>query len=753
MNDNESNHLENINTIVQNSIEEYISEFFETITTQLNILAESRNKKSSLSTSRHCDIRPGLNPLNLNIIIDRLFHIKKQKLSKEFRQKLDKINRYAKNNKIDLEVYLDTNQYAKSLHELMRKIDNFSEEIKSQLETSNNLRNEKISQSYERLTDFSSDTETYQQSKFLPKKRCRELYRDLKQLVQNESYSSEDENAEPINCKTVLHRSNSDSEIHNFFIDLDTIQPKNHASPNCDYDSYSSSFSSSIDSLFNYTSSSLGDESFNLYPADDDENNDRMILDGDENNTPKEAEPLGLSNQEKHDKQNMDEDENDDCIIVESTNKVMVHPKLDKIIKLIELLPKFNSSQSQKRTMPVHLNMRVLALKNPTKHEWKLGKIVRIFDFTEVQTEECKEGIIFQNEKVINLIKSKKYRVLFDSDTDSKNDSNDTSSCGSSSSSSSDSNSDSSSHGSTNSSQLGKKKRKKSKKTSGFRLHAKKVTLAPKSDRKPIQKQKKLINCCADLEADSVAFLHDYDDIAPSGTLGWYCHTRVVTLLKINVLEKKEKLYAEEYMCSGTVIEMASQTNLHRCLILFDNGVTQYVKPSLLFPIFDLYSYPYNRFHPDHTEFLNYYFKMFPQRVMIRLGPDTKINVFLNKKWEVARVIDTDCSLVKIEFSVRLFTENRSDSIRKRTFALTFYRGSFSLYQIYEATLKKITQTKNTVNLSDIEKYVLDKRDLNTKDSLTTDTGTMSIFSSTIIPFKEPVHSKSKFQYILKKTP
>jgi hypothetical protein len=123
------------------------------------------------------------------------------------------------------------------------------------------------------------------------------------------------------------------------------------------------------------------------------------------------------------------------------------------------------------------------------------------------------------------------------------------------------------------------------------------------------------------LDARSVAFLDHYENLfgrfnydSKSNSFIFPPHARVVTLLELNVTGGRGdnvQLYKSEYMCSGTVLEMASVSNFNRYLILFDNGCVQYIKGKHLFPIFDFRSWPTDgRLHIDHLKFLSQYFEL-----------------------------------------------------------------------------------------------------------------------------------------------
>ena len=123
-----------------------------------------------------------------------------------------------------------------------------------------------------------------------------------------------------------------------------------------------------------------------------------------------------------------------------------------------------------------------------------------------------------------------------------------------------------------------------------------------------------------DLDSKSVAFINNYENVftrnynRTSNLFVFPPRSRVITLFHLLIKNRKTNHYEEEYMCSGTVIEVAKPDNLNRYLVLFDNGCVQYVKPSIMFPIFDFFDWPIDgRLHADHLKYLNYYFERYDQ--------------------------------------------------------------------------------------------------------------------------------------------
>lgn len=244
-----------------------------------------------------------------------------------------------------------------------------------------------------------------------------------------------------------------------------------------------------------------------------------------------------------------------------------------------------------------------------------------------------------------------------------------------------------------------------------------------------------------ELDARSIAYLNDYDTVIP--TIGYdkaknrtflRPQSRVVTLCQTKVADirranNQQFLYSSEYLSSGTIIELPSVSNYDRYLVLFDNGTAGYIKPTLVYPIFDALNLPADRLHPDHVKYLAYYFKNFPERKMVRLGQEATLEVYLNKKWFKARVLDVDCSLVKLELRNFLFSSSIS------WYSLWLFRGSFSLHPLYEDAMTKLKTSKE---LTPYEEYIKSKLDNKLVGTNANTSNYISIFASTIFPKYAP---------------
>jgi hypothetical protein len=243
----------------------------------------------------------------------------------------------------------------------------------------------------------------------------------------------------------------------------------------------------------------------------------------------------------------------------------------------------------------------------------------------------------------------------------------------------------------------------------------------------------------------SIAFLNNYESIFNNELKITKPRSRIVTFLQLKALSG-----GEGFLCSGTIIEAASSQNWNRCLIVFDNGHIQYVKPNLLFPIYDQSLFIMNMTdkNSDHKQFLAYYFKHYPDRKMIRPNIDSKINVFFNSKWNLGKCVGIDASILRIQFNEEY---NNKNNVKNSEKLMLIYRGSLCLQPLYVQLIKSI-QIKLTSNepLDEFESYCLAKHKLNEIELESYSNELMSETSSTTIPFKLLNNLKSKlFKFLL----
>ncbi len=149
------------------------------------------------------------------------------------------------------------------------------------------------------------------------------------------------------------------------------------------------------------------------------------------------------------------------------------------------------------------------------------------------------------------------------------------------------------------------------------------------------------------------------------------------------------------------------------------------------------------------------FFKRYPERSLVKLHPDNRVNVYINGKWSLARVIDNDCSLTKIEIKSNFFAllkakKNNATTASKpavaaaaaaaaastSSFSLWLFRGSFCLYPLYEQILQKIKNSNEMgMPLNDYEIYVKEKREDNIIEF---DNNSLSVFASSMFPCNPP---------------
>ena len=224
--------------------------------------------------------------------------------------------------------------------------------------------------------------------------------------------------------------------------------------------------------------------------------------------------------------------------------------------------------------------------------------------------------------------------------------------------------------------------------------------------------------------------------------------SRIVTYCEMFIYEQENRkpLINNESLSSATIAELPSPRNQHRYLVFFDNGCASYIKPSLAFPIFNLFTLPFERLNFDHVRFLINCFDQYPERTMVNLKPHMEIDTYFNQKWYACKVEEVDGSLVKLDLKIGMFESyinrngvgnesNKQRNSKSLRHSIWFYRGSFRLYPLYDRVITKILSHKansstDTTELSQFELYVKDKME----DSFVNAKASISIFASTLFP-------------------
>jgi len=172
--------------------------------------------------------------------------------------------------------------------------------------------------------------------------------------------------------------------------------------------------------------------------------------------------------------------------------------------------------------------------------------------------------------------------------------------------------------------------------------------------------------------------------------------SRVVTLY---TNENDEKA---PYFSSGTVCEVPNARNHNRYLVFFDDGFAQYIDKHEAYSVFDAFTVPAENMSADQLKFLAYYFEHYPEKAMVKLEMNHVLSACFSNRWRVCRVVDLDCSLVRLHFTELNHFE-------------WIYRGSFRLLPIYEQ-LRKKAELEATVNSSrtSVARQHLSNRSFNT---------------------------------------
>jgi hypothetical protein len=693
-------------SIYESSLEEILIDFIDIFQSQLNNISKK-------------------NP-NTLLISQQIFETNRDRLKSQIKQKISNINQLVREDliQIDQDDFSIDRKLADQVEGVLKKFDRFYIDFKSKLNYKN-IKTQKR-ECFERLTDFISDSESDAQIKNVSRKKCKHLFESLGNMTENCFISSDEDENE----NHYLTRSKSETELDNL------IMRPSAAAATANTKQLYNKLTADISFLSSSTSTSTD------YSMNEDINCSLSSLFENQNDLLESIQDCDLDCHKKRSLKETVIDE--DCVLIEEGDS-KISPKLGKLLDYMEKLENKNNIKYAKFSKPVFLGMRVLALKNPKKHKWKLGKVITIKDAN---------SSISKTKNLRNEILSKKYRVCFDQNSDDS-DCNDDHDDSLSFSDEDDSNNDECySSSDNNSNNFNKSETKAKRKPLSTKSSNKRIKITSKNGKKATTT--KNFSTYELLDSKSIAFLNNFDEIWPRliyKSQNNYCYifpiqSRVVTFLqlRINHTNKNSILYEEEYMCSGTVIEMSSEANLNRCLILFDNGLVQYTKPNLLYPIFDLYNYPLNRLSVDHVKFLNNYFKQYPDRNLLKMAVDQKINVYTNGKWILGRVVELDCSLVRIEFKNKIFAQIDKENEQRAGYTVNFHRGSFCLYFNYNDLNIKLGYS-DSYQLSEFEKYYMEKREkkLNVDEVISDDL--LSCLSSSVLPIKEPLNVQSKFYF------
>ncbi|XP_048584500.1 uncharacterized protein LOC5506681 isoform X2 [Nematostella vectensis] len=127
-----------------------------------------------------------------------------------------------------------------------------------------------------------------------------------------------------------------------------------------------------------------------------------------------------------------------------------------------------------------------------------------------------------------------------------------------------------------------------------------------------------------------------------------------------------------DVLYAGIVAEIACQENKNRFLVFFDDGFAQYLPASKLHHVYHTGEKVWDDVAEHSQEFIQEYLEEFPKRPMVKLTTGHWVKTEWRGKWLKAKVMEIDCSLVKMLFQV----DNRTEWI---------YRGSTRLEPLYKA--------------------------------------------------------------------
>jgi hypothetical protein len=202
------------------SLEFFLAEAIEVLRNQVQLILESiESSRHSLSGELE------INAARVSFILTKIFNINREKLQNEFRKSVDKlkvdINELCfdpeKNMSLKLDEIIDFETLMLNTRKTLNGFDTFCAEFKDKISKNlsrrftNQMYNSKRKLKLERLTDFSSDTESTRQVKSVSDNKCKYLYASLKNATVNSEYESDKEQVTPVEFK--LKKSLSESQL------------------------------------------------------------------------------------------------------------------------------------------------------------------------------------------------------------------------------------------------------------------------------------------------------------------------------------------------------------------------------------------------------------------------------------------------------------------------------------------------------------------------------------------------------------
>ncbi|XP_063701823.1 histone-lysine N-methyltransferase eggless [Culicoides brevitarsis] len=128
----------------------------------------------------------------------------------------------------------------------------------------------------------------------------------------------------------------------------------------------------------------------------------------------------------------------------------------------------------------------------------------------------------------------------------------------------------------------------------------------------------------------------------------------------------------QSHFYPGIIAEPLQPYNMFRYLIFFDDGYAQYVTPQDVRLVYDVSETVWEDVHPHSKEFIQNYLQTYKkERPMVQAKPNQKINTEFKGKWEYAKVLEVDASLIRVYFHDAKKTE-------------WIYRGSTRLAPLFK---------------------------------------------------------------------
>lgn len=238
-----SKNYEKINSLIAQSLEEYVLQFMEFVKGQIERVVASYKYKES-KNSKSIVINRHINPHKLNFLVSKIIVIQRQRLNREFYQKMEHVKEYimeelfkdideedlVKNYELySIQNFVNFEMFVQKAKSIMNNFDRFFIDFSKLNKTNQSNKSNQLSIDYDKkdkdksvhkkYTDFSSDTECIKATSYVSDKRIKKIAQSLKRLkINGASVEPDDSSSDEDNKKQKIIDYHSDTELSNAFL-------------------------------------------------------------------------------------------------------------------------------------------------------------------------------------------------------------------------------------------------------------------------------------------------------------------------------------------------------------------------------------------------------------------------------------------------------------------------------------------------------------------------------------------------------